>query len=234
MKILLIEDDKSLSTFIKKGLRENGHIIDDFNDGSKGLEAAYLEEHDIILLDRMLPSIDGISIVKQLRKDNIFTPVLFLSALGEVDDKVKGLKAGGDDYLIKPFSFSELIARVEALNRRQNPKSQNDILKVEDLVLNKRKREVKRSENLIQLQPQEYRLLEILMENANEVLTRTMLLEKVWNLHFDPQTNIIDVHISRLRKKIDKDFNKGLLKTIRGAGYSIQGDQTEHENPQIS
>tara|TARA_A100001037_G_scaffold74753_1_gene66947 strand:- start:4257 stop:4961 length:705 start_codon:yes stop_codon:yes gene_type:complete len=234
MKILLIEDDKSLSTFIKKGLRENGHIIDDFNDGSKGLEAAYLEEHDIILLDRMLPSIDGISIVKQLRKDNIFTPVLFLSALGEVDDKVKGLKAGGDDYLIKPFSFSELIARVEALNRRQNPKSQNDILKVEDLVLNKRKREVKRSENLIQLQPQEYRLLEILMENANEVLTRTMLLEKVWDLHFDPQTNIIDVHISRLRKKIDKDFNKGLLKTIRGAGYSIQGDQTEHENPQIS
>ena len=234
MKILLIEDDKSLSTFIKKGLRENGHIIDDFNDGSKGLEAAYLEEHDVILLDRMLPSIDGISIVKQLRKDNIFTPVLFLSALGEVDDKVKGLKAGGDDYLIKPFSFSELIARVEALNRRQNPKSQNDILKVEDLVLNKRKREVKRSENLIQLQPQEYRLLEILMENANEVLTRTMLLEKVWDLHFDPQTNIIDVHISRLRKKIDKDFNKGLLKTIRGAGYSIQGDQTEHENPQIS
>ena len=234
MKILLIEDDKSLSTFIKKGLRENGHIIDDFNDGSKGLEAAYLEEHDIILLDRMLPSIDGISIVKQLRKDNIFTPVLFLSALGEVDDKVKGLKAGGDDYLIKPFSFSELIARVEALNRRQNPKSQNDILKVEDLVLNKRKREVKRSENLIQLQPQEYRLLEMLMENANEVLTRTMLLEKVWDLHFDPQTNIIDVHISRLRKKIDKDFNKGLLKTIRGAGYSIQGDQTEHENPQIS
>ncbi|MBF86767.1 MAG: DNA-binding response regulator [Pelagibacterales bacterium] len=234
MKILLIEDDKSLSTFIKKGLRENGHIIDDFNDGSKGLEAAYLEEHDIILLDRMLPSIDGISIVKQLRKDNIFTPVLFLSALGEVDDKVKGLKAGGDDYLIKPFSFSELIARVEALNRRQNPKSQNDILKVEDLVLNKRKREVKRSENLIQLQPQEYRLLEILMENANEVLTRTMLLEKVWDLHFDPQTNIIDVHISRLRKKIDKDFNKGLLKTIRGAGYSIQGNQTEHENPQIS
>ena len=234
MKILLIEDDKSLSTFIKKGLRENGHIIDDFNDGSKGLEAAYLEEHDIILLDRMLPSIDGISIVKQLRKDNIFTPVLFLSALGEVDDKVKGLKAGGDDYLIKPFSFSELIARVEALNRRQDPKSQNDILKVEDLVLNKRKREVKRSENLIQLQPQEYRLLEILMENANEVLTRTMLLEKVWDLHFDPQTNIIDVHISRLRKKIDKDFNKGLLKTIRGAGYSIQGDQTEHENPQIS
>ncbi len=234
MKILLIEDDKSLSTFIKKGLRENGHIIDDFNDGSKGLEAAYLEEHDVILLDRMLPSIDGISIVKQLRKDNIFTPVLFLSALGEVDDKVKGLKAGGDDYLIKPFSFSELIARVEALNRRQNPKSQNDILKVEDLVLNKRKREVKRSENLIQLQPQEYRLLEILMENANEVLTRTMLLEKVWDLHFDPQTNIIDVHISRLRKKIDKDFNKGLLKTIRGAGYSIQGNQTEHENPQIS
>ena len=135
---------------------------------------------------------------------------------------MKGLKAGGDDYLTKPFSFSELIARIEALNRRQNPKSQNDILKVEDLVLNKRKREVKRSENLIQLQPQEYRLLEILMENANEVLTRTMLLEKVWDLHFDPQTNIIDVHISRLRKKIDKDHDVQLLHTIRGAGYSIQ------------
>ena len=230
MKILLIEDDESLSNYIKKGLKEHGHIIDAFSDGSEGLEAAYLEEHDIILLDRMLPSIDGLTIVKQIRNDNINTPILFLSALGEVDDKVKGLKAGGDDYLVKPFSFSELIARVEALNRRQNPKSENDILKIEDLILNKRKREVKRAENFIQLQPQEYRLLEILMENANEVLTRTMLLEKVWDLHFDPQTNIIDVHISRLRKKIDKNYKKALLKTIRGAGYSIQGNLKNNEN----
>ena len=230
MKILLIEDDESLSNYIKKGLKEHGHIIDAFSDGSEGLEAAYLEEHDIILLDRMLPSIDGLTIVKQIRNDNINTPILFLSALGEVDDKVKGLKAGGDDYLVKPFSFSELIARVEALNRRQNPKSENDILKIEDLILNKRKREVKRGDNFIKLQPQEYRLLEILMENANEVLTRTMLLEKVWDLHFDPQTNIIDVHISRLRKKIDKNYKKTLLKTIRGAGYSIQGNLKNNEN----
>ena len=230
MKILLIEDDESLSNYIKKGLKEHGHIIDAFSDGSEGLEAAYLEEHDIILLDRMLPSVDGLTIVKQIRNDNINTPILFLSALGEVDDKVKGLKAGGDDYLVKPFSFSELIARVEALNRRQNPKSENDILKIEDLILNKRKREVKRGDNFIKLQPQEYRLLEILMENANEVLTRTMLLEKVWDLHFDPQTNIIDVHISRLRKKIDKNYKKTLLKTIRGAGYSIQGNLKNNEN----
>ena len=230
MKILLIEDDESLSNYIRKGLKEHGHVIDTFSDGSEGLEAAYLEEHDIILLDRMLPSIDGLTIVKQIRNDNINTPILFLSALGEVDDKVKGLKAGGDDYLVKPFSFSELIARVEALNRRQNPKSENDILKIEDLILNKRKREVKRGDNFIKLQPQEYRLLEILMENANEVLTRTMLLEKVWDLHFDPQTNIIDVHISRLRKKIDKNYKKALLKTIRGAGYSIQGNLKNNEN----
>lgn len=230
MKILLVEDDESISTFIKKGLAENGHIVDVFVDGSKGLEAAYLEEHDIIILDRMLPNMDGIFIVQQLRKDKIMTPVLFLSALGEIDDKVKGLKAGGDDYLVKPFSFSELQARVEALNRRQNPKSHQDIIQIEDLILNKRKREVKRDLKTILLQPQEYRLLEILMENANEVLTRTMLLEKVWDLHFDPQTNIIDVHISRLRKKIDKGFNRNLLKTIRGAGYSIQGNIINNEN----
>ena len=231
MKILLVEDDESISTFVKKGLYENGHVIDVFNDGSKGLEAAYLEEHDIIILDRMLPNIDGISIVQQLRKDKIMTPVLFLSALGEIDDRVKGLKAGGDDYLVKPFSFSELYARVEALNRRQNPKSHEDIIQIEDLILNKRKREVKRASKIILLQPQEYRLLEILMENANEVLTRTMLLEKVWDLHFDPQTNIIDVHISRLRKKIDKNFSKNLLRTIRGAGYSLQGNLKNNENP---
>tara|TARA_B100000686_G_scaffold143292_1_gene150805 strand:- start:3769 stop:4464 length:696 start_codon:yes stop_codon:yes gene_type:complete len=231
MKILLIEDDESISTFIKKGLSENGHIVDVFDDGSKGLEAAYLEEHDIIILDRMLPNMDGISIVQHLRKDKIMTPVLFLSALGEIDDKVKGLKAGGDDYLVKPFSFSELHARVEALNRRQNPKSHKDIIQIDDLILNKRKREVKRGSKIISLQPQEYRLLEILMENSNEVLTRTMLLEKVWDLHFDPQTNIIDVHISRLRKKIDRGFNKYLLKTIRGAGYSIQGNVANNENP---
>ncbi len=231
MKILLIEDDDSTSNFIKKGLREQGHIIDVFSDGESGLKAAYLEEHDIIILDRMLPNVDGISVVKQIRKDKINTPVLFLSALGEINDRVKGLEAGGDDYLVKPFSFSELYARVEALNRRQNPKSYQDIIKVEDLVLNKRKREVIRNSKLILLQPQEYRLLEILMENANEILTRTMLLEKVWDLHFDPQTNIIDVHISRLRKKIDKDYNKSLLKTIRGAGYSIQGKVELNENP---
>lgn len=222
MKILLIEDDLSTLNFIKKGLKESGHVVDAFSNGNDGLDAAYLGEHDVIILDRMLPEIDGLTIVTKIRNNKITTPVLFLSALGEVNDRVKGLKAGGDDYLTKPFSFSELIARVEALNRRQNPKSELDILKADDLLLNKKTRKVTRNSVLINLQPQEYKLLEVLMENSNEVITRTMLLEKVWDLHFDPQTNIIDVHISRLRKKIDKDHDVQLLHTIRGAGYSIQ------------
>ena len=222
MKILLIEDDLSTLNFIKKGLKESGHIVDAFSNGNDGLDAAYLGEHDVIILDRMLPEIDGLTIVTKIRNNKITTPVLFLSALGEVNDRVKGLKAGGDDYLTKPFSFSELIARVEVLNRRQNPKSDIDILKIHNLVLNKKTRKVTRNSILINLQPQEYKLLEVLMENSNEVITRTMLLEKVWDLHFDPQTNIIDVHISRLRKKIDKDHDVQLLHTIRGAGYSIQ------------
>ena len=222
MKILLIEDDLSTLNFIKKGLKESGHIVDAFSNGNDGLDAAYLGEHDVIILDRMLPEIDGLTIVTKIRNNKISTPVLFLSALGEVNDRVKGLKAGGDDYLTKPFSFSELIARVEALNRRQNPKSELDILKADDLLLNKKTRKVTRNSVLINLQPQEYKLLEVLMENSNEVITRTMLLEKVWDLHFDPQTNIIDVHISRLRKKIDKDYDVQLLHTIRGAGYCIQ------------
>ena len=222
MKILLIEDDLSTLNFIKKGLKESGHIVDAFPNGNDGLDAAYLGEHDVIILDRMLPEIDGLTIVTKIRNNKITTPVLFLSALGEVNDRVKGLKAGGDDYLTKPFSFSELIARIEALNRRQNPKSDIDILRIHDLLLNKKTRKVTRNSVLINLQPQEYKLLEVLMENSNEVITRTMLLEKVWDLHFDPQTNIIDVHISRLRKKIDKDHDVQLLHTIRGAGYSIQ------------
>ena len=226
MKILLVEDDLSTLSFIKKGLKEFGHIVDAFSNGNEGLDAAYLAEHDVIILDRMLPEIDGLTIVTKLRNNKISTPVLFLSALGEVDDKVKGLKAGGDDYLTKPFSFSELIARIEALNRRQNPKSDIDVLKAYDLVLNKKSRKVTRNSILINLQPQEYKLLEVLMENSNEVITRTMLLEKVWDLHFDPQTNIIDVHISRLRKKIDKGHKVQLVQTIRGAGYSIQYNKT--------
>ena len=222
MRILLIEDDLSTLNFIKKGLKECGHVVDSYSNGNAGLDAAYLAEHDVIILDRMLPEIDGLTIVTKIRNNKITTPVLFLSALGEVNDRVKGLKAGGDDYLTKPFSFSELIARIEALNRRQNPKSDVDILKIHDLILNKKTRKVTRNSILINLQPQEYKLLEVLMENSNEVITRTMLLEKVWDLHFDPQTNIIDVHISRLRKKIDKEHDLQLLHTIRGAGYSIQ------------
>jgi len=222
MRILLIEDDLSTLNFINKGLKECGHVVDYYSNGNAGLDAAYLGEHDVIILDRMLPEIDGLTIVTKIRNNKITTPVLFLSALGEVNDRVKGLKAGGDDYLTKPFSFSELIARIEALNRRQNPKSDVDILKIHDLILNKKTRKVTRNSILINLQPQEYKLLEVLMENSNEVITRTMLLEKVWDLHFDPQTNIIDVHISRLRKKIDKEHDLQLLHTIRGAGYSIQ------------
>jgi|TARA_B110000881_G_C18422805_1_gene436805 two-component system OmpR family response regulator len=225
MHILLIEDDIAAAKYVVKGLKESGHVVDHASDGEMGLEMALSSKFDIIVVDRMLPKLDGLSLIIKLRDDNINTPVLILSALGEVDEKVIGLKAGADDYLAKPFSFSELLARIEVLHRRASPDEKEVFIKVGNLTMNLLTREVHRSEIKIELQPQEFRLLEFLMRRSNQVVTRTMLLEGVWEYHFDPQTNVIDVHISRLRSKIDKPFDENqMLFTERGAGYALRSN----------
>lgn len=223
LKLLIIEDDAEAAAYLAKGLDELGHSADRAEDGEAGLEQAMAGSYDVLIVDRMLPKRDGLSVIESLRKAGDHTPVLILSALGQVDDRVKGLKAGGDDYLPKPYAFTELQARVEALARR--PKASGDLettYQVGDLVLDRLAHSCRRGDVEIPLQPREFRLLEYLMQHAGQVVTRTMLLENVWEYHFDPQTNVIDVHISRLRAKIDKDFDKPLLHTIRGAGYSIR------------
>jgi two-component system OmpR family response regulator len=224
MKILIIEDDLDAASYLVKAFREAGHTIDHASDGESGLFMASENGYDVLVIDRMLPRRDGLSVIIELRKKNINTPVLILSALGQVDDRVTGLRAGGDDYLPKPYSFTELLARVEVLGRRRGHPEQDMIYKVGDLELDRLSHDVRRHGREILLQPREYRLLEYLMKNAGQVVTRTMLLENVWDYHFDPQTNVIDVHVSRLRSKIEKDFDKPLLRTIRGAGYMIKDD----------
>ncbi|HEY9037311.1 MAG TPA: response regulator transcription factor [Pseudomonadales bacterium] len=221
MHILLIEDDDAVAAFIQKGLAESGHSAERVTDGREGRDAAMEKRHDVLVVDRMLPHLDGLSIISQLRQSGVNTPVLILSALGEVDDRVSGLKAGGDDYLVKPFAFDELLARIEALRRRQEAIPQTR-LKVADLEMDLLSHKVTRAGQNFNLQPREYRLLEYLMKHAGQVVTRTMLLENVWDYHFDPQTNVIDVHISRLRQKIDKEFDHQLLTTVRGVGYMLQ------------
>ncbi|MCZ6869115.1 MAG: response regulator transcription factor [Pseudomonadales bacterium] len=222
MRLLLIEDDTEVAAFIAKGLEELGHTVDRAADGKEGLFLATTEAYDALIVDRMLPVVDGLTIVQTLRAADDPVPILILSALGEVDDRVKGLRAGGDDYLVKPFAFSELSARLDALLRRSRTSDAPEVqLQVEDLVMDRLAREVHRGETAIELKPREFRLLEYLMRHAGQVVTRTMLLEHVWDYHFDPQTNVIDVHISRLRAKIDKDFDRPLLKTVRGAGYRL-------------
>ncbi|MFQ5562969.1 MAG: response regulator transcription factor [Parvularculaceae bacterium] len=221
MRILLIEDDEEAAAYLAKNLRGAGHAVDHAIDGEAGLNMASAGDYDAYIVDRMLPKLDGLTLLARRRDDNDETPALFLSALGEVDDRVAGLKAGGDDYLVKPYAFSELLARVEALGRRRAPANVTTSYAVDDLELDVIARTVRRAGKKIDLQPREFRLLEYLMRHAGQVVTRTMLLENVWEYHFDPQTNVIDVHISRLRSKIDKDFGKPLLKTIRGAGYTI-------------
>lgn len=221
MRVLLIEDDKEAAQFIVKGLAEAGHQVEHAADGSNGLFQAAENEYDIIIVDRMLPKLDGLTIVQTLRASGNVTPILILSALHQVDERVKGLKAGGDDYLVKPFAFTELIARIEVLARRQRPLAEQTILQVADLVMNFRTRKVSRAGKDIPLQNREFMLLEYLMRHAGQVVTRTMLLEHVWDFHFDPQTNVIDVQVSRLRQKIDKGFDKSLIKTIRGVGYQL-------------
>ncbi len=222
MRILVVEDDEIAAEYVRKGLMEAGHVVDLAGDGELGLEMAKAADYDALVLDRMLPKRDGLSMLAAMREDGDATPVLILSALGEVDHRVEGLRAGGDDYLAKPYSFAELLARVEAIGRRSDPTAAVTKLKVGDLEMDLLARTVTRADENILLQPREFRLLECLMRNAGRVVTRTMLLEKVWDYHFDPQTNVIDVHISRLRSKIDKEFDTQLLHTVRGAGYRLQ------------
>lgn len=222
MRILLIEDDPSVASFIVAGFKERGNAIDHVANGAEGLTSAQSGQYDALIVDRMLPELDGMSIISQLRETGDATPVVILSALGEVDDRVRGLKVGADDYLAKPFDFEELYSRVEALLRRHQLDTPVTHLKVADLELDLLAHEVKRAGKKLLLQPREFRLLEYLMRHQGQVVTRTMLLENVWDYHFDPQTNVIDVHISRLRQKIDKDFAEPLLRTVRGAGYVLE------------
>jgi two-component system OmpR family response regulator len=222
MRLLVVEDDRDAADYLVKAFREVGHVADAATDGEDGFAMATDGQYDVLIIDRMLPKLDGLTLIGNLRAKGVETPVLILSALGQVDDRVKGLRAGGDDYLPKPYSFSELLARVEVLSRRRGGRGEETVLRVGDLVLDRMSREVRRGEEEISLQPREFRLLEYLMKHAGQVVTRTMLLENVWDYHFDPQTNVIDVHISRLRSKIDKGFSLPLLHTIRGAGYMIR------------
>jgi two-component system OmpR family response regulator len=222
MKILIVEDDRETASYLLKGLCESGYTVDRAGDGRDGLYLASSGGYDAIVLDRMLPGMDGLAMLGALRAAEIRTPALILSALGQVDDRVRGLRAGADDYLVKPFAFSELLARLEALLRRGARSPSATVLRVGDLELDLLTRTVKRRGKPIELLPREFRLLEYLMRNAGHVVTRTMLLEHVWDYHFDPQTNVIDVHISRLRQKIDKSFDRPLLHTVRGAGYCLR------------
>jgi two-component system OmpR family response regulator len=222
MRILIIEDDAAAAAAMARGLQDAGHDTAHAEDGEAGLKAAQDGEYDVLVVDRMMPKLTGVQVVEALRREGDQTPVLFLSALGEVGDRVDGLKAGGDDYLVKPYAFAELIARVEALSRRRETGSVATVLKVGDLEMDLIGRSVRRAGQEIDLQPREFQLLEYLMRNSNQSVTRTMLLEKVWEYHFDPQTNVIDVHISRLRSKIDKGFPRAMLQTVRGAGYRLE------------
>ena len=223
MHVLLIEDDTEAARFLVKGLRESGYTVDHAADGREGLFRATEGQFDLVVTDRMLPHLDGLAIIELMRRKGLTTPVLVLSALGSVDDRVKGLKAGGDDYLTKPFAFAELLARIEALLRRRSSAPQVTRLKVEDLELDLLARRVTRAGREIELTARELKLLEFLMRRAGQVVTRTMLLEGVWDLHFDPQSNLIDVHISRLRQAIDRGSDHPLIHTVRGSGYLLRG-----------
>ncbi len=222
MRILVVEDDREAAAYLTRGLKESGHIVDHAPDGEDGLHLAMAGNYDVAVVDRMMPRLDGLSMVRKMRDEGNKTPVLFLSALGEVDDRVKGLRAGGDDYLAKPYAFVELLARIDALVRRNGSDAVTTKLAIGNLELDLLSRTATRSGQRIDLQPREFLLLEYLMRHAGQVVTRTMLLENVWEYHFDPQTNVIDVHISRLRAKIDKGFEEPLLHTVRGAGYSLR------------
>jgi two-component system OmpR family response regulator len=224
MKILLVEDDRRASEYLAKGLRELGHVVELAFDGDAGLAAAQAGVYDVLVLDRMLPKLDGLEIVRRLRAGGSTAPILILSALDEVDERVQGLRAGGDDYLAKPYHLEELAARLDALSRRHHEAGPASKLRLTDLELDSRTRKVTRAGRKIELTAREFQLLEFLLRHAGQVVTRTMILEGVWDYHFDPKTNVIDVHISRLRQAIDKGFEPQLLHTVRGAGYTLTED----------
>jgi len=225
MKCLLIEDDMETAAYIKRGLEQEGHVVDHAADGTRGMMLGADQSYGVLIVDRMLPHNDGATIVKALRGGNIQTPVLFLTAMGGIDDRVAGLEAGGDDYLVKPFAFPEFLARINALARRPPLADAEAVLRVGGLEMDRLKRTVKRDGQKIELQPREFALLEYLMLNAGRVVTKTMLLENVWDFHFDPKTNIVETHISRLRGKVDRGFDCEMIETIRGSGYKISGSQ---------
>ena len=222
MKLLLAEDDMETAAFAMRGFREYGHVVDHAPHGRDALYLATENKYDVLIIDRMLPKMDGLSIVKSLRSAKVFTPVLFLTTMSGIDDRVEGLEAGGDDYLVKPYAFSELNARVNALARRPPVSDQISVLRVADLEMNLLKRSVTRAGHPIDLQPREFQLLEYLLRHADQVVTRTMLLEGVWDFHFDPRTNIVETHVSRLRAKINRGGDAELIHTIRGSGYSLR------------
>ena len=226
MKILLIEDDTETANYVQKGLMQEGYVVDWVGDGRDGIIQGASEDYNLIIVDRMLPNLDGLSVVKTLRGAEVDIPILILTALGGIDDRVEGLEAGADDYLIKPFSFSELAARCAALLRRPPLKTEVTILKVLDLEMDLIRRVVTRNGQTLSLQPREFQLLEYMMRNADRVLTKTMLLESVWNFHFDPKTNVVETHVSRLRRKIDGPFETKLLQTVRGTGYILSSNET--------
>ena len=221
MRILIIEDDPRTSEYVVKGLSEAGHLAEALADGRDALVHATHTPYDVLVVDRMLPGLDGLLLVRALRASGIQTPAIFLTSIGGVDDRVDGLEAGGDDYLVKPFAFSELLARINALGRRPAVQAEKTILRVADLELDMARRTVRRNGQKIDLQPREFTLLEVLMRNEGRVVTRTMLLERVWDFHFDPKTSVVETHISRLRAKIDRPFAVALLHTVRSTGYSI-------------
>ena len=225
MKILLVEDDAVTSAYLMRGLGEHGHVVDHAGEGRQGLFLATGGEYDVLVVDRMLPHVDGLAIVKTIRAAGVKTPVLFLTTMEGIDDRVEGLEAGGDDYLVKPFAFAELLARIQALSRRPPLTQAETVLRVADLEMDLLTRTVKRKARRIELQPQEFKLLEYLMRNAGRVVTRTMLLEKVWDFHFDPKTSVVETHVSRLRGKVDRGFGKELIHTVRGAGYCLRASE---------
>lgn len=222
MRILLIEDDAEQAEYVVKGLREHGHAVDHAATGRDGLFMAVSEQYELLIVDRMLPQMDGLAVITALRAAGKRTPVVILSALGQIDDRVQGLKSGGDDYIVKPFAFAELLARIEAVARRTTVGMESPVLRVADLELDRMSRNARRGGKMLDLKPQEFRLLEYLMRHAGQVVTRTMLFEGVWDYHFDPQTNVIDVHISRLRGKVDLPGLAQLIHTVRGAGYTLR------------
>jgi two-component system OmpR family response regulator len=222
MRILVVEDDKKIASFVVKGLREAGFAVDHADNGADGLERALHQSYDAAVIDVMLPKLDGLSIIEHLRLQRIFTPVLILSAKRSVDDRVRGLQTGGDDYLTKPFSFTELLARVQALIRRAGQEPESTLLEAGDLRMDLLKREVTRGGKKVELQPREFALLRYLMRNPDTVVSKTMIIEHVWGYHFDPLTNIVDVLVSRLRNKVDREFDKKLIHTHRGVGYAFK------------